>query len=450
MLGGGAQSLLSELTCSLYMQTSFRNSPKFVMYKIRDDRFASEKEYYENRYQKIPAVEEAVKQKLGKEIIVRTDVQQKITLVLFKDSEFDYRLFHLLQSFVPILIPWQFEGKPLNDLEKDMLNALAGRRPSVYLDVTRKLFESLNIRKELIRRSITRLGSGLFQSRIDEMNRNIASYQQEADRALARFEDFMRRKKEANVMLMGLMAQGTDTVDNSDLIDLFTKNPNYELSDCSGTSIRFTIYTTISSFDSSYAKASLSSDRSYFYTNSSWSNPDSKMFFNALFGDRPVLKLRVFAGYALDVQGIGCVGRTVDHTRPGCIGNPHIQRFHCLGTYRGEIDRFIAGGDTMQAVLQCAMSAASLNMEDSAVMSWLVSHLTGGCERCIELPDGSVVTPDAALAWLKNGGTEHGDNTVNRLLEEDDDDDAFFEVETAEAEQEEEHEEEPEEMAINF
>ena len=57
------------------------------------------------------------------------------------------------------------------------------------------------------------------------------------------------------------------------------------------------------------------------------------------------------------------------------------------------------------AVSQCVASCKSLNFGDSVVMGEFMESLYGTRtslnNKCIELPNGSTVTPKEAIAWLK-------------------------------------------------
>ena len=64
--------------------------------------------------------------------------------------------------------------------------------------------------------------------------------------------------------------------------------------------------------------------------------------------------------------------------------------------------------DYIGAIEQCSASCKSLNFNDSPVMQEFMRRMYGISDyqdnintRCIELPDGTVVTPVDAINWLK-------------------------------------------------
>ncbi len=449
---GVAATILDELTCNLYIRNDMRLTPRLVLYCLRSISISDEQAYYADKYQKITAVEEAVKQKLNKDIIVRTDPNLKQTIVIFRETDLDYRLYHLLQSFVPVLIPWFFAENPLTDSEKEMLNALSGRYPSQYLMAAAKVFSELNIRQRMIANQLSGFGKGILTAQIHESERMIMAYDRDIQRYIDAFETAMRNKKEQQIKLAGLKIQNEAQVDTSDMIKLFTGNPCYRLNACSESSINFTVITKISNFDSESALSKLNSERSYFYTSSHFSADDSKLFFSDVFGQDPKLRIRVCASYTFDIAQVMVAARTTDDLILNCIPNPHIDHFHCLGDYPPSICRYIEAGDYVDAIFQCAVSATSLNMEDTFVMPYFVQKITDShAPACIELPDGNIVTPAKAIEWLKANRSQADSRTIEEILADDDEDDEEPEEAWEEDLPEEmTAEQEPDEMTINF
>lgn len=427
------RTLRQQICYNYYIRDRYIELPKLIVLSMHfEQNFESEKSFYQNRYKAITSVEEAIRQKTGKEVIVRTDPEEKVTLVICKESEQDFRLYHLIQAYLPALIPWVFENDPLTEWEKKMLDALAGRHPSAYIAAAGIVYRELGIREMLIRNRIANLGHGLRDRKIAEMKHTIETYAQEASNYLERFEAKIRQKRDADILLAGYLATPEDESGNEDLISLFLNGDKFQLLECSDSTFRFIIYTTLSNFDTEQFRVFIRNTRSYFYTSSCWSAEDTKLFMEAIFGDDPVLKVRVFAGYSLDVNGRS-TAYTVTPGKENFIGNPHIQRFNCLGQYPAEIAKFLIAGNYIGAVDQCAMSAASINMEDSTVMNFFVRQLTSTDNKCIQLPDGSVVSPWKALEWLKHRNTEAEQEqqpSIEDIIADDDDDDDELPVTT--------------------
>lgn len=126
----------------------------------------------------------------------------------------------------------------------------------------------------------------------------------------------------------------------------------------------------------------------------------------AIFVDRKI-RLRFCAAYEFDLQGqvTGLNNHEFEQSVFGTyMPNPHIQQYHCLGNYAQQINLFLQQQNYIGAIEQCIASCISLNWNDWTVIEKFLSVLlqdAWGVQRCIELPDGSVVSATDAIEWLK-------------------------------------------------
>jgi len=81
--------------------------------------------------------------------------------------------------------------------------------------------------------------------------------------------------------------------------------------------------------------------------------------------------------------------------------NPHIDQYRCMGNYSATINSLLRDNNYIGALEQCIASCKSLNWGDSTVMAQFIRTMYTGGKRCIELPDGSIVKPLAAIKWLE-------------------------------------------------
>ena len=100
-----------------------------------------------------------------------------------------------------------------------------------------------------------------------------------------------------------------------------------------------------------------------------------------------------------------------------CMPNPHIDRYRCIGNYERTINQCIKENNYIGALEQAIASCKSLNFGDSTVMKEFMRRMYGlesySHNKCVELPDGTVVTPKEAAAWLKEqeNGQEEAQET---------------------------------------
>jgi hypothetical protein len=95
--------------------------------------------------------------------------------------------------------------------------------------------------------------------------------------------------------------------------------------------------------------------------------------------------------------------------------NPHLDRYQCLGSNQSQIVRFLRDRNYIGAIDQCIAACRSLNFGDSAVMRVFARRFYGIEDgfseeraRCIELPDGRVMTPREAACYLREQEAVNG------------------------------------------
>ena len=134
-----------------------------------------------------------------------------------------------------------------------------------------------------------------------------------------------------------------------------------------------------------------------------------RMLMTAIFLDQK-LRIRFCAAYKFNMNGsVSAVSRySFGAECRDCTPNTHIDRFSCLGNYQRSINELLKHHDYIGAIEQCSASCKSLNFNDSPVMQEFMRRMYGISDyqdtintRCIELPDGTVVTPVDAINWLK-------------------------------------------------
>jgi hypothetical protein len=77
--------------------------------------------------------------------------------------------------------------------------------------------------------------------------------------------------------------------------------------------------------------------------------------------------------------------------------NPHIQQFGCIGSYAGRFQEYLAKRDYVGAIDQAVVSARNLNFYDSAPISRFAYEFSHTSIKCLEKPDGTLLTPIEAI-----------------------------------------------------
>lgn len=335
----------------------------------------------------------------------------------------DVRKMHYLQCSILAFLPWYFSPEDgLTELELELVNSLREKSANKYMDCIAKIAMQYDFRSEHIRRNL----SG-FEQRfdIDERDREQETLER-LDRDLrnirAQMETTYKARRESELRVLGLSEKIANASEESELMDYFIRNKNIEFDSMDNSSLTFLTHTYIEFFDEDIAERVLRNKSSYIYrpTHATRSDhqiapEDMAMLINAVFIDRS-LRMKVCAAYTMN-HGYGRVdgirrhdyGRTCDGYTP----NPHIDQYGCLGSYEALINECLQNHDYIGAIEQCIASCKSLNFSDSAVMEEFMRRLYGTSRytecvnvRCVELPDGNVVTPWDAIEFLKKDKEE--------------------------------------------
>ena len=142
----------------------------------------------------------------------------------------------------------------------------------------------------------------------------------------------------------------------------------------------------------------------YMYSNINPAVTEIQMerLYRAIFGENKY-KLRLCAAYIADIRnGLrACSHYIFPPESRAYLPNPHIQHFGCVGTYAGRFQEYMASGDYVGAIDQAVVSGRNLNFYDPPVISHFASELSRSKIRCIERPDGSLLTPLEAIKELE-------------------------------------------------
>ena len=115
--------------------------------------------------------------------------------------------------------------------------------------------------------------------------------------------------------------------------------------------------------------------------------------------------LRICAAYTADMRtGLNALKNcSFPAESKTYLPNPHIQQFGCIGTYAGRFQEYMQRKDYVGAIDQAAVSARNLNFYDSPVIGALAKDLSNTAIKCMEKPDGSLLTPKEAIIELEGG-----------------------------------------------
>lgn len=326
---------------------------------------------------------------------------------------------HYLCVAIPSMIPWYFTGD--NKLKESEIAFLKGFQESTadtFLDYIHQFASGLDMETARLKQHLAFFETRFLDGSIEEAKKDLLDIDATINLLNDQFVQYMDKREDVCVRLLGLERKKQEGGEPHEILDYFIANKKLYLVDTNGQSMRFCVKDYISYFDEDSASEYIKNHRGYFYDGCESSGitvADMEELLTKVFIDQEFL-IRVCAAYEFSLNGDvrGLQGFEFDNSFDTFIPNPHIQGYACIGNYRREINSAIVKHDYIYALEQCVASAKSLNFHDSVVMAYFARCLTqdgGRRYQCIELPDGSVMTPYDAIQWLHKQKAQRADET---------------------------------------
>lgn len=340
---------------------------------------------------------------------------EKKSVIVFVDN-MDIRKMHYLQCSIFAFLPWYFDPKlGVSKVEMELIESLREKTPTKYEDCIARIAEQYDFRTARIRQLLAGFETRYEVMECDKVRREIQSCIEYIDSLNNQIGDYLRAKNECEIRLLGLEAKIANGSEESEIMDYFLHNNKLVLESVNNDSMVFVVKTYLEYFDEDLAERVIRNETSYVYRpngrgcNNIIPAEDMRMLMTAIFLDQK-LRIRFCAAYKFNMNGsVSAVSRYGFGAEcRDCTPNTHIDRFSCLGNYQRSINELLKHHDYIGAIEQCSASCKSLNFNDSPVMQEFMRRMYGISDyqdsintRCIELPDGTVVTPVDAINWLK-------------------------------------------------
>ena len=335
-------------------------------------------------------------------------------------NKLDMRKMHYLQCSIFAFLPWYFDPeKGVSEIEMELINSLREKTSNKYDDVISRIASQYDFRSARIRQLLSgfetkfeRIECSNIRSQLDRVRGNI-------DNLNRQIGDQLHTKNDLEIKLLGLETKISNASEDSEIMEYFLCNDRLVLLRVSNETMLFGVKTYIEYFNEDMVESVLRNKSSYVYApdgrscNRHIPAESMEKLIRAIFIDQ-TLKIKVCAAYEFDLNGSVYAQQHFgfDHNFHDCMPNPHIDGYHCLGNYQRTINELLTKRDYITAIEQCVASAKSLNFGDSPVMNLFFRAIYKlDCNynnKCIELPDGRVVDPKGAIAWLEE--QESGEN----------------------------------------
>ena len=338
--------------------------------------------------------------------------EERKSVVVFVDR-LDNKKLHYLQCSILAMMPWYFDKEAgITALEMELIKSLRESSPDIYIATMKELAQQYDFKTEKVKRLLTGFDTKIDRITLDHLKREASNYDEEVRNHSRRINDLLKAKDDVVIRIMGLTQRINEkSNEDSEIMQYFLCNKSLYLNNVEDDYLGFSVKSYISYFDPEMAESIINNTRSCIYNRAPQGEiEDIKRLLSEIFlNDNPRLHIITCAAYRLEMHGTihAISGYQFDADFSDAIPNTHIQNYRCLGNYTTAINQLMESGDYIGGIEQCIASCKSLNFGDSVVISDFFAYLfTGsGCNnRCIELPNGSVVDYKKAIQWLKENG----------------------------------------------
>ena len=348
-------------------------------------------------------------------VLCYVNTELKSTIIFIE--RLDLKKLHYLQCAILAALPWYFNPEDgLPEIEMELIQSLRESTADKYLECIAKIAATYDFRSSRIRQMLEGFETRFEEAECEQLRETIARTDREISSLNSRIGDHLANRAASCARLLGFEAKITQAGEESEIMEYFLCNNKLSLDRVTNSELRFSVGDYITYFDKDMVERMLENKGSYVYRG------DNGRAYSRIEGERMAkllhavfveesLRIKTCAAYAFVLRGnVSPLSRFVfPFEFNDCMPNPHINEYSCLGNYGRTINEILAENDYIGAIEQCVASCKSLNWGDSTVMQSFMKTLHGKTDinnRCIELPDGSVVRPLQAIEWLEQQGGE--------------------------------------------
>lgn len=354
---------------------------------------------------KVDKITEFYRGKFDVDIFIKPDI--RAVCVIMKDL--NLKNLHYLQCSILSMLPWYFDpNEGVSEIEMKLIKSLSNKSDREYLNLLDELAKQYDFRSAYIKDLLADFDTVWERNKkveilteIDRLNSLIFQYND----TLA---GLFKQKNEKLVILSGLRNKINEN--NEQLImNYFLCNKALSLRSVANDTVFFSVKTTLEYFDKEYASTIIDNENSVLYVGGI-SYIDAKRIYEAIFLDEKI-KLHLCGSFEFSLNGNICAVSNVSYGKEydTYMPNPHLDLYRCLGGNEMIINELLNDQDYIGAIEQCVVSVGNLNLSDSIVMEQFAMILfTGNSSygtsnnKCLELPDGSIVDYKEALEWLNS------------------------------------------------
>jgi len=319
-------------------------------------------------------------------------------------SALEPKHFHALQMMIPRYLPHLFVDAPLTESEINLLKSTGNKSASEYEQLIEEFAKDLDFRAENIRSNLARFETLFERERAAELRQQITEHENTYNQQLIALTTTSNKMDDLKYTLAGLELAIDGQSEDSELMEYFICNKNLALIKVDGTSIVFVVHGYANNYDEDAFERYVSNHSGSLYKgiNTNISKSQMEKLYLAIFSEGRY-KLRMCAAYKADMRsGLSAIsGYSFPPESKSYLPNPHIQIHGCIGGYAIRFQECMQNKDYVGAISQATGSASNLNFHDSGVIARFAANLFSTSIKCIERPDGTLLSPHEAINELE-------------------------------------------------
>lgn len=371
------------------------------------------KEVLKTEHEDLSKHDEFLSSKLGQHIYIKK-FGENIASIFFE--RFDIRLYHCAQMFIPLCFMHLFEENKLTEKEKTFLSSLHKTTDTGYKTGLQSFLEDENLKRYLLKNSLIGLEKTLRGKKYDEAFAKYNEMLAQMDEAMSRYRDACARKNEYEIVACGLKRSLDEVTEDTEFEEYLCSNKLLSDISVKDSKISFVVKTFVNPYLPDDWDA-LSEKGAIFKNHPRVGNcldkeADLKLLLDAIFSRNHCLKLRVCGFISLDyygtyvnsVTGYDFVGK--NPSMKNYVPNAHLHKHNCFGMNKDDILTQMRDGDMIGAVECCINVVKRINVAEGLSFDPFVDYIKGCTGKCIVTEDGTEMTCEEAVKYLKEKNNE--------------------------------------------
>ena len=342
----------------------------------------------------------------------------KNVAAVFINSQ-DFRLYHIIISFLSLLFPSLFENAPLQENDYNVIKALSKTSKDTFIQRVQECVKPYVM--DFRRMMLTRLIKAMHETKIASAKNEVDVYRRNLNDAERAFNDAIKQLKQKIVIYEGMKATEKYEQPEEDLVEYLSNNNQIRNLNISGNVLSFTVATLLNNYNSdawdTFKERGYIYDGRYNYEGRHEINmlevfkvkENRKLLLDDIFSESPEFAVKMCGNYTLDLNS--CFTNTnrrydyaaADPVYKDYMPNPHLKFYECLGNYKGRIAAALRERNYIVAIELCIASAGSVDLDETEqTFRPFLGYLLSSKEKVLHRRDGVDMTPEEALLYLKN------------------------------------------------